>query len=466
MMSVEPPAGFAIGHWTDAAAATGCTAVIPPRGARCGVDIRGGGPGTRETDVISPLAGSHEVSAVMLAGGSAFGLGAADGAVRWLEERGRGHPTPGGVVPIVPAAMIYDLAEGDPSVRPGPEQGYAACEAARAGHPRAGQGRGRGRSGGRQDPRPRALDALRGRLCGRPHGRGETVAALAVVNAFGDVIGEGGEVLAGPRAGGVSRSAEHCRRCPGRRTGRGGGAKHDSRLRAHRCALDQAACARMARMASGGVARAVDPVFSDVDGDVVFCLASGEPGEGTGSLGLGRDTAAAVATAAAIRDASDTRLPAPTLEARPCPAATRQRRWSCEAFATARRIASSTSTAPPGEAGGDRQGVAEAAVAVRRAPRALLPAGPRPLRGPGGPGDGDLGLHRRRAPRLRSARPALSAPPRAPATRSCGCLTRPTRTRRVTTSVRYLACSTAGVGRGRRCGAMGPAGRRRRSRSG
>ena len=132
------PEGFSVGHWSDAEARTGCTAVIAPPGSRGGVDVRGGGPGTRETDVVGPLAGSHEVTAVVLSGGSAFGLAAADGAVRWLEEHGRGYPTPGGLVPIVPAAVVYDLIGGDASVRPGPEQGYAACEAAVPGVPERG----------------------------------------------------------------------------------------------------------------------------------------------------------------------------------------------------------------------------------------------------------------------------------------------------------------------------------------
>ena len=111
------PEGFAIGHWTDAVGVTGCTAVIAPPGSSGGVDVRGGGPGTRETDVIGPLAGGAEVSAVMLSGGSAFGLATADGAMRWLDERGRGYVTPGGRVPIVPA-IIYDLVEGDAAARP------------------------------------------------------------------------------------------------------------------------------------------------------------------------------------------------------------------------------------------------------------------------------------------------------------------------------------------------------------
>ncbi|MFI5123456.1 MAG: P1 family peptidase, partial [Vicinamibacteria bacterium] len=126
----QPPDGFLIGHWTDRVGRTGCTAVIAPPGARGGVDVRGGGPGTRETDVIAPLAGTTDVTAVCLSGGSAFGLAAADGVVRWCEESGRGHETPAGLVPIVPAAVIYDLATGDPAARPDAAAGYAACEAA------------------------------------------------------------------------------------------------------------------------------------------------------------------------------------------------------------------------------------------------------------------------------------------------------------------------------------------------
>src|SRR3954466_13221162 len=113
--AIGPPDGFSIGHWTDAEGATGCTVVIAPPGTRGGVDVRGGGPGTRETDVIGPFAGTHEVSGVALSGGSALGLAAAGGVVRWLEEHGRGYETPAGRVPIVPAAVVYDLAEGDPA---------------------------------------------------------------------------------------------------------------------------------------------------------------------------------------------------------------------------------------------------------------------------------------------------------------------------------------------------------------
>src|SRR5439155_24214883 len=109
----------------------GCTAVLcPPDGAVAGADVRGGGTGTREMELLHPLANAKAIHAVLLTGGSAFGLAAADGVVRWLEERGRGYATPGGLVPLVPAAVVYDLVVGDSRRRPGPDEGYAACEVA------------------------------------------------------------------------------------------------------------------------------------------------------------------------------------------------------------------------------------------------------------------------------------------------------------------------------------------------
>ena len=150
------PDGFELGHWTDAEARTGCTVVIAPPGARGGVDVRGGGTGTREIESLSALANAEGPDAVLLTGGSAFGLAAADGVSRWLEERGRGRPTPAGVVPLVPAAVVYDLVEGNSAARPGPEQGYAACERAAGGVPERGAlGAGAGA----------AVGKLRGREC-------------------------------------------------------------------------------------------------------------------------------------------------------------------------------------------------------------------------------------------------------------------------------------------------------------
>jgi L-aminopeptidase/D-esterase-like protein len=302
---ISPPDGFAIGHWSDAEARTGCTVVIPPAGSRGGVDVRGGGPGTRETDVVGPLSGPHSVTAVMLSGGSAYGLAAADGAVRWLEEHGRGYKTPGGLVPIVPAAVVYDLIGGDPTVRPGPEQGYAACEAAGAGVPvRGAVGAGSGTAVAKLFGREGATRAGVGYAAARS-GRGETVAALAVANGFGDVVDTDGSRLAGPRGadGSMRSTAAEIEAMEGPPDW----TRLEERNTTLVCLmtdapLDASICARAARMGSAGVARAVDPTFSDFDGDVVFCLASGE-GKADRFTSLAIGTIAATVTAEAIRDA-------------------------------------------------------------------------------------------------------------------------------------------------------------------
>ena len=305
-MSVPaPPAGFAIGHWTASGAPTGCTVILPPAGTRAGVDVRGGGPGTRETDVIDPLANPQEATAVLFTGGSAHGLAAADGVVRWCEEQGRGYATPAGLVPLVPAAVIYDLnaGGGDTSVRPGPEAGYAACEAAREGVPERGSvGAARGAAVAKALGREAAAPGGIG-YAAATTGAGETVAALAVVNATGDVLGPGGELLAGPRgdAGEMLRSAEMFAagvEPPG--------APPERESTTLACVmtdagLDKLACAKVARMASAGVARAVDPVFTPFDGDVVFCLSDGAPRQDPWQL-IRIGAVAASLVAAAIRD--------------------------------------------------------------------------------------------------------------------------------------------------------------------
>jgi L-aminopeptidase/D-esterase-like protein len=302
---LPPPEGFRIGHWTDPEAATGCTVVIAPPGARGGVDVRGGGPGTRETDVIGSQTGARPVTAVVFAGGSAFGLAAADGAVRWLEEHGMGYETLVGPVPLVPAAVVFDLAAGVRGAPPGPDAGYAACDAASTGVPERGRvGAGTGTAVGKILGRERAVPAGVGYAAARS-GRGENVAALAVVNAFGDVLGEDGALLGAARdddgepvstaamLAAMERPPDWWRLEEGNTT--------------LVCVMTDAplgkpGCIRVARMASGGVARAVDPVHSDVDGDVAFCLASGE-GTPDRFHPIVIGTMAATATAAAIRDA-------------------------------------------------------------------------------------------------------------------------------------------------------------------
>lgn len=299
------PEGFSVGHWSDPEGLTGCSVVIPPPGTRGGVWLQGGGPGTRETDTLNPLSRSEEASAVLLTGGSAFGLAAADGVVRWLEQHEMGYWTPAGRVPLVPSAVIYDLASGDPKSRPGPEEGYAACEHAHSGVPERGAvgvgtgatvakllGRERGSAGGF------GYGAIR-------TGPGETVAAAAAVNAAGDVIAEDGSVLAGPRAddGEEARGVDHLvamEQAPEFRAPEGNTTLVCVCTDA---ALTKRECGMVARAATAGIARAVDPTFTPVDGDVVFCLASGTAGESRPYISLQIGAAAATATAAAIRDA-------------------------------------------------------------------------------------------------------------------------------------------------------------------
>ena len=308
-MSAEvppPPPGFAIGHWTAEGARTGCTVILPPPGSRAGVEVRGGGPGTRETEIITPLSNPEEATAVLFTGGSAHGLAAADGVMRWCEEHGRGYATPGGLVPLVPTAVIYDLTAGAATVRPGAPEGYAACEAAGEGVPARGSvGAARGA----------AVAKARGREFATPGGvgyaavrtAGETVAALAIVNATGDVIGEDGTIIAGPRGDGgeVLSSAELLAAVDGP-PGWVSEAEAERQGTTLVCvltdaALDKVSCAKVARMASAGTARAIDPVYTPFDGDITFCLASGEP-DPSPWLVARIGTVAASVVAAAIRD--------------------------------------------------------------------------------------------------------------------------------------------------------------------
>jgi L-aminopeptidase/D-esterase-like protein len=303
------PDGFSVGHWTDAGGRTGCTVVMPPAGTRGAVDVRGGGTGTRDTEALGLLADAEGPTAVLLTGGSAFGLAATDGVMRWLEERGQGRPTLVGPVPLVPTAVIFDLAPG--GARPGPEAGYAACQAARRGIPRRGPvGAGAGTAVCKALGRERATRGGVGYAAGELPG-GTRVAVLAVANAAGDVVAADGELIAAPRAltGALLRSAELI---PTLDATRGWPAPSEQNTTlvcvCTDAAIDKRGCGIVARMASAGLARAVDPAFSPLDGDVVFCLACGPtpflaPGP-SGTLELtALGTVAATVTAAAIRDA-------------------------------------------------------------------------------------------------------------------------------------------------------------------
>jgi len=315
-MSAPPPLppGFRVGHWTRRDGGTGVTALLVPPGARGGVSVLGGGTGTRELEPLSPAANAQGPNAILLTGGSAFGLAAADGAMRWLAERGIGRPTRPEVVPLVCAAVIFDLHAG--GRRPGPEEGYAACESARGGIPERGPlGAGAGAAVGKALGRERATRAGVGyaaALFATASGRARaTVAALAVVNALGDVLTADGSLLGGPRApgGAMLRSSElFARLDPG-----GGWPLEPGQGTTLVCICTDAPlgkrdCTIVARMGAAGVARAVDPVFTPLDGDVIFCVASGtgampEPGVERSLLLSAIGSLAAGVVADAIRDA-------------------------------------------------------------------------------------------------------------------------------------------------------------------
>jgi L-aminopeptidase/D-esterase-like protein len=306
-----------VGHAAVPGRPSGCTVVLCPAGAACGVDVRGTAPGTRETDALRPGNLVQQAHAVLLAGGSAFGLDAAGGVMRWLEERGHGFPVGRGAgavcVPIVPGAVVFDLFVGDPTLRPDACCGYAACDDAMsaAAHTAPTQGNVGAGLGATVGKLLGLGQAMRGGLgMASLQADGFVVAALAVVNAAGDVLDERGRVLAGARgadgrpagsvalllaadpAGGDPLAGQATTLCV---------VATDARL-------DVAQCTALARLAHHGLSRAVAPILPS-DGDTVFALATG--GAATGSppdpvdpLALGRlGAAAAEALARAIRNA-------------------------------------------------------------------------------------------------------------------------------------------------------------------
>ena len=257
--------GVRVGHWTDIEALTGCTVVLLPSGTVASGEVRGGAPGTREWALLDPRRTVGSVNAVVITGGSAFGLAACDGVVRWCEERGMGYPTPAGPVPIVVGMVLFDLGVGNPTVRPGPEQGYAACVDARAGTEPTLQGRVGAGTGA-------TIGKWRGRDSegfARPAGIGSAVArsgevvvgALVAVNAFGEPRGE---EIGGPRvpvlpdeAGGSVVTATTV------------GVVVTNAL------LDKAGCRLAAESGHDGMARALEPVHTAADGDALVVAATG-----------------------------------------------------------------------------------------------------------------------------------------------------------------------------------------------
>lgn len=271
--------GFKVGHATNLEVATGCTVIICPPGTVGGVDVRGGAPGTRETDLLQPQNHVSEVNAIVLSGGSAFGLASAQGVVQYLEENDMGYKSGTGfIVPIVPAAILFDLHLGDSSVRPDPEMGYEAAK--NASNDPVSQG---------------TVGAGTGAVCGAMRGiefstkgglgsasieivEGLWVAAIVAVNAVGDVLDENGEILAGLRdengnfigmMNALRAFAQNPPQIdPSENTVIGAIATNAQ--------LTKAQTTKVAQMAHDGIARAINPSHTMFDGDTIFALASGD----------------------------------------------------------------------------------------------------------------------------------------------------------------------------------------------
>jgi L-aminopeptidase/D-esterase-like protein len=274
--------GIRVGHVTDAEALTGCTVVLcPPEGAVGGVDQRGGAPGTRETDLLRPMHLVERVNAVLLAGGSAFGLDAAGGVVRWLEERGIGHDARVAKVPIVPAAILFDLATGRSDVRPDAAMGYAACQAAEGGPVAEGSvGAGTGcRLGAVLGPGRTSKSGLG--TASVDLGGGLVVGAIVAVNAFGHVVDHAsGEIVAGPRALMGARYADTLavmKSMVGKAISRfAAGGNTVIGVVATNARLTKEEVNKVAQMAQDGLARVVRPAHTMYDGDTLFALATGK----------------------------------------------------------------------------------------------------------------------------------------------------------------------------------------------
>jgi L-aminopeptidase/D-esterase-like protein len=315
--SITDVSGIEVGHAQDIGALTGCTVILCRKGAVGGVDVRGGAPGTRETDLLEPVNLVEKVHAVMLAGGSAFGLEAADGAMRYLAEKKIGFNTGAGIVPIVPAAILFDLNLGRGDVRPDAEMGYRACEAASTqavveGNAGAGTGASVGKIFGLKQAMKSGLGSASIQI-----GSGVVVGALAVVNALGDVIDPNtGVIIAGLRStkagpfqigtpGYFANTLELMRSLLGRTV-----LSFETRANtvlgvvAVNASLNKTQITKTAQMAQDGVARTIRPAHTMLDGDVVFALATGGKKVDVSTVGAYAAEALSLAIMRAVRMAA------------------------------------------------------------------------------------------------------------------------------------------------------------------
>jgi L-aminopeptidase/D-esterase-like protein len=265
--SITDVEGITVGHWTDEVARTGCTVVLPPNGTIASCDVRGGAPGTRGTDILQPGTLIEEAHAIVLTGGSAFGLTAAGGVERYLEERGIGSAIGPVLVPTVAAAVIFDLGVGDPSRRPGIDEGYAACVHASADVPEGGVGVGTGATVAKLWGPERAVPGGVGTWSARD---GElVVGALVVVNAVGEIVNQDGSILVGPRLEPGERREDLVEQL-----GSSSAANTTLGVVATNAALSKEDVRRLASVGNDAFDVAIRPAHTIYDGDTVFALAT------------------------------------------------------------------------------------------------------------------------------------------------------------------------------------------------
>ncbi|MEG2818021.1 MAG: P1 family peptidase [Comamonas sp.] len=293
--------GISVGHFSDTRRPTGCTTVLCPAGAVAGVDVRGAAPGTRETDLLHPSNLVQQVHGIMLAGGSAWGLDAATGAVRWLEEQGAGLDIGVGRIPLVPAAVLFDVMMGDMRIRPDAAAGYAACQAAGMERPAEGSvGAGRGAVIGKVFGHGRAMKGGIGTASFTVDG--VTVGAIIACNALGDVYHPyTGQLLAGARSedGAALLNTRDALLAGAEPRPVLAGSNTTIGVVATDAQITKAQAHRLAVVAHDGLARAISPVHTMSDGDSLFALGTGQAGKSLGMMTLCTLAAEAVAVATA-----------------------------------------------------------------------------------------------------------------------------------------------------------------------
>lgn len=294
---------FLVGHATDRAGGTGVTVLLFPKGAVAGCDVRGGAPGTRETDLLDAACFMEEVHAIVLTGGSAFGLASAHGVMQYCEKRGWGFDTGWGVVPIIPAACLFDLAVGHPKARPDPAMGFEACETAALleESPMGNVGAGTGASIGKYSTPSQAMKSGLG--WSTLQWGGVRVSAVVAVNAFGAVKDEQGRLLAGARNPDGTLLPPEEALLKGEPTV-SWGSNTTVGVVVTNAALTKAQCRRVAMEGQDGYADALFPVHTRFDGDTLFCASTGQTSSDPLRVGILARMAVAEAIRSAVRSAS------------------------------------------------------------------------------------------------------------------------------------------------------------------